>query len=88
MGSLFLLQEIFPTQKSNQGLLLCRHVLYQLSYQGSPRISDAVILKLRISLLSSSVTYLSSTSADVSLTSAREFSLISKAFVIRLDLFK
>ena len=30
------LQQIFPTQKSNQGLLHCRWVLYQLSYQGSP----------------------------------------------------
>ena len=90
VGSLFLLQESFPTQKANQGLLLCRQVLYQLSYQGSPRISDVVSNSLlRISLISSSVTFLSSTSsADVSLTSAREFSLISKAFVIILDLFK
>ena len=36
MGILFLLQEIFPTQESNQGLLHCRQILYQLSYQGSP----------------------------------------------------
>ena len=35
MGSLSLLQEIFPTQESNQGLLHCRQILYQLSYQGS-----------------------------------------------------
>ena len=27
-----LFQGIFPTQESNQGLLHCRHVLYQLSY--------------------------------------------------------
>ena len=27
---------IFPTQESNQGLLHCRQILYQLSYQGSP----------------------------------------------------
>ena len=26
---------IFPTQGLNPGLLLCRHILYQLSYQGS-----------------------------------------------------
>ena len=36
MGSLILLQGIFPTQESNQGLLHCRQILYQLSYQGSP----------------------------------------------------
>ena len=37
VGSPFLLQGIFPTQKQNQGLLHCRRILYQLSYQGSPR---------------------------------------------------
>ena len=31
-----LLQGILPTQESNQGLLHCRQILYQLSYQGSP----------------------------------------------------
>ena len=35
VGSLSLLQQIFPTQASNQGLLLCRWILYQLSYEGS-----------------------------------------------------
>ena len=34
--SLSLLQRIFPTQGSNQGLPHCRQILYQLSYQGSP----------------------------------------------------
>ena len=33
--SLSLLQQIFPTQESNRGLLHCRRILYQLSYQGS-----------------------------------------------------
>ena len=37
MGSLSLLQGIFPTQGSNPGLLHCRQNLYQLSYQGSPK---------------------------------------------------
>ena len=37
MGSLSLLQQIFPTQESNRGLLHCRWILYQLSYQGSPQ---------------------------------------------------
>ena len=33
VGSLFLLQAIFPTQGSNPGLLHCRLILYCLSYQ-------------------------------------------------------
>ena len=37
VGSLSLLQGIFLTQKSNWGLLYCRRILYQLSYQGSPK---------------------------------------------------
>ena len=36
VGSLSLLQGIFPTQESNQGLPHCRQILYQLSYQGNP----------------------------------------------------
>ena len=36
VGSLFLLQWIFPTQESNRGLLHCRRILYQLSCQGTP----------------------------------------------------
>ena len=35
VGSLSLLQRIFPTQESNRSLLHCRQILYQLSYQGS-----------------------------------------------------
>ena len=37
-GCYFLLQRIFPTQRSNPGLLHCRQILYQLSHQGSPYI--------------------------------------------------
>ena len=36
VGSLSHLQGIFLPQESNQGLLHCRLLLYQLSYQGSP----------------------------------------------------
>ena len=36
VGSLSLLRGNFPTQESHQGLLNCRWILYQLSYQGSP----------------------------------------------------
>ena len=35
VGGPSLLQGIFPTQESNQGLLHSRWILYQLSYQGS-----------------------------------------------------
>ena len=36
MGCHSLLQGIFPTHRSNWGLLYYRHILYQLSSQGSP----------------------------------------------------
>ena len=36
VGSLSLLQKVFLTQESNRGLLNFRHILYQLSYEGSP----------------------------------------------------
>ena len=36
LSSLSPLQEIFPNQESNWGLLHCRWILYQLGYQGSP----------------------------------------------------
>ena len=40
MGSLSLLQGIFPTQGSNPGLPHCRKILYQLSHKGSPRVLE------------------------------------------------
>ena len=42
-----LLQGIFPTYLSNQGLLHCRRILYQLSYQGCPFIIVVFPLLLR-----------------------------------------
>ena len=36
VGSLSLLQGIFPAQRSNPGLLHCRWILYKLSHKGSP----------------------------------------------------
>ena len=44
VGSLSLLQGIFPTQGSNPGLLHCRHILYQLSYQGSPILTIPALM--------------------------------------------
>ena len=40
VGSLSLLQGIFPTQGSNPGLLYYRQIFYQLSHKGSPRILE------------------------------------------------
>ena len=50
---LSLLQWIFPTQKSNRGLLHCRWILYQLSSQGSPEIQLKEINYLAMQLTSS-----------------------------------
>ena len=40
VGSLSLLQEIFPTQGLNPGLPHYRQIFYQLSHKGSPRILE------------------------------------------------
>jgi len=40
VGCHALFQGLFPTQKLNPGLLLCRLILYHLSHQGSPRILE------------------------------------------------
>ena len=42
VGSLFLLQRIFPKQGLNSGLLYRRQILYQLSRKVSPRILELV----------------------------------------------
>ena len=42
VGSLSLLQGIFPIQGSNPGLLHCRWILYQMSHKGSPRTLEWV----------------------------------------------
>ena len=42
MGSLSLLQGIFPTQGSHPSLPHCRWILYQLSHKGRPRIREWV----------------------------------------------
>ena len=46
VGSLSLLQGIFPTQGSNSGLLHCRQILYQLSHQGSPLLKLGLVMWL------------------------------------------
>ena len=42
MGSLSLLQVIFPTKGVNPGLPHCRQIIYQLTHQGSSRILERV----------------------------------------------
>ena len=42
VGSLSLLQGVFPTQEQNPGLPHCRQILYQLSHQGSPKLLEWV----------------------------------------------
>ena len=44
VGCCSLLQEIFPTQGSNPGLLHCRWILDQLSHQGSLNLMVSVYL--------------------------------------------
>ena len=46
VGSLSLLQQIFPTQGSNPGLLHCRGILLPAKPQGSPRITGVGSLSL------------------------------------------
>ena len=46
VGSLSLLQGIFPTQGLNPGLPRCRQILYQLSHKESPRILEWVAYPL------------------------------------------
>ena len=46
MGSLSLLQRIFPTQRLNPGLMHCRWILYQLSHQGSPEVRELRLIAI------------------------------------------
>ena len=50
VGSLSFLQQIFPIQKSNKGLLHCRRILYQLSYQGTSAAAAAKSLQSCLTL--------------------------------------
>ena len=51
LGSLSLLQGIFPTQGSKPGLPHCRQILYQLSRKGCP-VSKGVVWDIRTVSLS------------------------------------
>ena len=45
--SLSLLRGIFPTQRTNPGLPVCRQILHQLSHQGSPMLVEAASKKTK-----------------------------------------
>ena len=55
VGSLTLLQQIFPTQESNQGLLHFKWILYQLRYLGSPTIYKSLSKSIHHEIQFSSV---------------------------------
>ena len=40
-------EDLSPVQELNRGLLHCKLILYQLSYQGSPRCQKRLELKLK-----------------------------------------
>ena len=50
VGSLSLLQRIFPTQGSNPSLLHCRQILYQLSHNGSPSLRELKVNSSEVAL--------------------------------------
>ena len=54
-GSLSFFQEIFLTQELNQGLLHCRWILYQLSYQESPTNTKQKLIRSLVKLQSDDV---------------------------------
>ena len=85
VGSLSLLQRIFPTQESNRGLLHCRGILYQLSYQESPEYYQMVsITSFRFEYDSPSLFI-----RPVDCVSPRQFSVHSSRttqYVLDLDL--
>ena len=49
VGCLSLLQQIFLTQELTWGLLHCRRILYQLSYEGIPYIIMPILLMGKLS---------------------------------------
>ena len=51
VGSLSLLQRIFPTQRSNPSLPHCKRILYQLSQKGGPHATNKDTIKVFIKML-------------------------------------
>ena len=55
VGSLSILQGIFPTQGSNPGLLHCRRILYQLSHKAGRRFPKHWMWSLTINFIEASI---------------------------------
>ena len=58
VSSLSPLQRVFWTQESNRDLLHCRRILYQLSYQGTPKLKGKGKTKKKIKAQISHFLYL------------------------------
>ena len=54
VGSLSLLQQIFPTQELNWDLLHCSQIFYQLSYEGSQIHSKQILITIFHTVLKNS----------------------------------
>ena len=67
VGRLSLLQGIFPTQGSRPRLPHCRRILYQLSYQGSPKIHISLFSR---SVMSVETPWTSACQASLSITNS------------------
>ena len=80
VGSLSLLQQIFPTQESNWGLLHCRQILYQLSYQGSLFSQRQAFIKYRFRFSREII------SSQSSLSHQTDYRLLIRICILILDL--
>ena len=58
VGSLSLLQGIFPTQGLNSGLPHCRQILYHLSHRGGPRANYNLTRKTTLFMVTFAQSYL------------------------------
>ena len=75
-----LLQEIFPTQGSNPGLLHCRWILYHLSHQGSTVLSTTLFFLIEVQLIYNVIlTCVQHSDLSIYILFFKLFSLISSA---------
>ena len=80
VGNLSLLQQIFPTQESNWGLLHYRQILYQLSYQGSLFSQRQAFVKYRFRFSREII------SSQSSLSHQTDYRLLTRICLLILDL--
>ena len=72
LGSLSLLQQIFPTQELNQNMH-CRHILYQLGYQGNLVRRHGSLLHCLLSLYTELESSCTNTLAHLTCSSPKGF---------------